>query len=482
MSWLEPCRMPLTAAPVCELQSVCQEVNVGCPRRPGGEVRDRSVADGPARGVVGLVRRSAGTARRGAARRRLPVGTALRRARRKNSSSLSTASRLLTRPDTVAMATARSTPTPRSSTYTREWRRQAEHHGANSRAAQPEGEQRERSASRYQRPGPPRSAGRAAGHDRGLPPRGQIEACSHLPRAASVAVTAAQVSDDAVTVRPVRRIRPRERSRRVAVLGRLAAASSRADQVEHCDRRSRGSAAWPGGWPASGRRSAPLSTPERAGASPTRTADGRGRHGRRRDRRAPRPRAARGSPGGQQPADDDDLPAVPPELLAHLVDPLGVLAAGDPAHGRRTTEAADGEGDQVAGEGRDRRDEHDQLSERLSVVVADGGARTHDAPVAPTGTIVPAAPARRSGDSRGPSRQPVGQPPARPDHGRTTVSTGLRRRTAGVEPAGGHLGGEGVGGRPAGGACDCATADGAGPCPRPAFPMHGDSGPRADSA
>ncbi len=33
MSWLLPCRMPLTSAPVCELQSVCQVVRVWLPSR-----------------------------------------------------------------------------------------------------------------------------------------------------------------------------------------------------------------------------------------------------------------------------------------------------------------------------------------------------------------------------------------------------------------------------------------------------------------
>ena len=50
---------------------------------------------------------------------------------------------------------------------------------------------------------------------------------------------------------------------------------------------------------------------------------------------------------GQQPAHDDDLPAVPPELLADLLDALGVLAAGHPADRRRPAEPADREGDQV---------------------------------------------------------------------------------------------------------------------------------------
>ena len=54
MSWLEPCRIPLTAAPVCELQSVCQEVmRVAARAQPGGEVGHRAVADGAAGGVVG---------------------------------------------------------------------------------------------------------------------------------------------------------------------------------------------------------------------------------------------------------------------------------------------------------------------------------------------------------------------------------------------------------------------------------------------
>ena len=33
MSWLEPCRMPHTLAPVCELQSQCQEVSAWLPAR-----------------------------------------------------------------------------------------------------------------------------------------------------------------------------------------------------------------------------------------------------------------------------------------------------------------------------------------------------------------------------------------------------------------------------------------------------------------
>ena len=77
--------------------------------QPGGEVRHRPVADGAAGGVVGqrvdLQEQHAGRPLVGAVGR----APAFRRARRKNSSSLSTASRLLTSPDTAAIVTPTTT-------------------------------------------------------------------------------------------------------------------------------------------------------------------------------------------------------------------------------------------------------------------------------------------------------------------------------------------------------------------------------------
>ena len=52
MSSLRPCRMPQTLAPVCELQSLCQEVSMWLPSASQrGERGHVAVADRPAHGV-----------------------------------------------------------------------------------------------------------------------------------------------------------------------------------------------------------------------------------------------------------------------------------------------------------------------------------------------------------------------------------------------------------------------------------------------
>ena len=171
---------------------------------------------------------------------------------------------------------------------------------------------------------------------------------------------------------------------------------------------------------------------QRVGDRPDQARRGRGGH-------QPPPRVGqragreqhRDPPGGQQPADDDDLPAVPPELPAHLVDPVGVLPAGHPAHRGRATEAADREGDQVAGERAGRGDQHDERQRELVGASWRRPRRRRRPPRwAPPGRSSRAAPRRTSPGSRAGGRR------SSPPRGRS--GRGHRRGRATRQPGLGH--------------------------------------------
>ena len=193
--------------------------------------------------------------------------------------------------------------------------------------------------------------------------------------------------------------------------------------------------------------------------------------------------------GGQQPPDDDDLPAVPPELVAHLLDPLGVLAAGHPAHRRRPAEPADREGDQVAGQRGDGGDEHDQRQREVVGGRRERGGRADDRAGRhhrDDRAEQHQAEQQRVAERRTPSVQAAASRsvlmPAAAGEGRTTAAPGSVT-TTGCQPAGGDLGGEGAAaGRPAAAASGRRSGERqrrhAGDGER--APVHGDGDPRAD--
>ena len=182
--------------------------------QPGGQVRHRAVADGAAGGVVGervdLQEEHAGRPLVGAVRSR----AALRRARRKNSSSLSTASRLLTSPDTAAIVTPTTTADAEvGDVHARGRRRRAPapRRPSSRKLPRPRVKNATGSATRM-------TSGQASALSRPSS-RARTGACHHegsveARRASrlsttSAPVTAAQVTTTRATVRPVRRSRPR---------------------------------------------------------------------------------------------------------------------------------------------------------------------------------------------------------------------------------------------------------------------------------